>query len=60
MHVNIAARSNFSVNQNVVDRNEAEEMNKQKVCDYFKILKDLDNYISQKDQFKITYNRYTP
>ena len=51
-------RSNFSVSQNRGDVEQVEALNKQKVCDYFKILKDLDNYIGQKDQYKITYSRY--
>lgn len=33
-----------------------ESLNKLKVCEYFKILRDLDQYIGQKDEYNITYN----
>lgn len=35
---------------------EFETLNKVKVCEYFKILRDLDQYIGQKSEYNITYN----
>ena len=42
--------------RNNFDTNGDEGLNKTKVGEYFRVMKELDCYIGQKDKYSITYN----
>ena len=42
--------------RNNFDSNGDEKTNKSKVGEYFRVMKELDFYIGQKDKYTITYN----